>query len=136
MNSIDALIPSLKEKLKISLTDDIHLDILRARPNHMVYRLSAGERRWILKTFDTAQPAREVEVYRLLTRLGVPVLPVAVLEDSYLVIEDLEYSPSWRLANDEDMYRAEVGKALVDWYRIYTRWERNTCARWAGRLIS
>jgi hypothetical protein len=118
MNSIDALFPDLKKKLGIDPANDIHLDVLRVRPTHMVYRLSAGERRWILKTFDTTQPAREVEVYRLLTRLGVPVLPVVALDDAYLVIENLEYSPFWRLANDEDMRRAEVGRAVADWYRI------------------
>jgi hypothetical protein len=118
MISIYSLIPDLREKMKIVQAEEICLETLRVRPDHAVYRLSAGERSWILKTFDTQQPAREVQVYRLLIRLGVPVLPVAALEDAYLVIEDLESSPVWRLARDEDMRRAEVGRAVAEWYQI------------------
>jgi hypothetical protein len=121
MTPINDLIPKLKMKLEIGPTDDIRLEVLRARPDHAVYRLFAGERRWILKTFDPQQTAREVEVYRLLTRLGVPVLPVAALGDAYLVIEDLESSPRWRLARDEDMRRAEVGRGVAEWYQILHR---------------
>ena len=38
-----------------------------------------------------------------------------------LLLEDLQNSSSWRLANDHDMGRAETGRAVAEWYRSFHR---------------
>jgi hypothetical protein len=83
---------------------------------HKVIRLQTGSASYILKWFSSPLPV-EIQVYGLLERLGVPVLPVYALTERALLLEDLEYSQTWRLASEEDTAHAETGRAVAEWYR-------------------
>jgi hypothetical protein len=48
---------------------------------------------------------------------GVPTLPVYENTGRALVLEDLQSSTAWRLAEPSDMERAATGVALATWYR-------------------
>jgi hypothetical protein len=114
------------QNLHFPLASLYHFDLLRERPAHCVHRLVAGEQRFILKSFISYQPAKEIQVYALLESLGVPTLPVHLRSSSFLLLEDLESNPDWRLAQPEDMRQEQVGRAVGAWYRRLHQ---------AGRLV-
>ncbi len=105
--------------LGIQPAADVVYTPIRERETHVVYRVTAGERRFILKTFLSQEAAKEIRVYALLKSLCVPTLPVYAQGPSYLLLEDLEASQTWRLAAPEDMRRAWVGRAVAEWYRQF-----------------
>jgi hypothetical protein len=112
------IIQNLTADLKnLGISAPIHLELLRERSTHAVYRLIASERRFILKFYTGPHPSLEGKVYSLLQQLGISTLPVYLQQDNYLLIEDLETSPTWRLAIPADMGSAAVGQAVAAWYR-------------------
>ena len=107
---IDYAFPNLQHTI-------IRCECIRERPTHSVHRIRAGTQQFILKSF-TYRPVKEIQVYALLDRLSVPTLPVVQRGDDFLLMEDLQTSAMWRLAHTEDTQRAEVGRAVAEWYRF------------------
>lgn len=107
-----------REQLKINRTTPANFETIRERPTHAVYRLTVGSRCYIYKTFSSPEHAKEIHVYALLRDLAVPTLPIHAAGNSYLVIEDLDTSPQWRLARPDDLRRADAGRAIAEWYRL------------------
>jgi hypothetical protein len=70
----------------------------------------------IVKAFRDPWPS-EIRAYGLLAHLGVPTLRHRVQPPSLLLLEDLEHSPTWRLATPTDLDDAATGVALATWYR-------------------
>jgi SAM-dependent methyltransferase len=91
--------------------------LLQQRPEHVLYRLTAGPRSFVLKWFANPARAGEVRAYALLARLGVPTLPVHGRTANALLLEDLATSDVWRLAGEADLHRPETGAAVAEWYR-------------------
>ena len=81
-----------------------------------LYRLKIGGKPHILKCFGE-KGAREPKAYDLLRELRVPTLPVHNSTPSALLLEDLEASPLWRLADERDVESRDVGRAVADWYQ-------------------
>lgn len=92
--------------------------LLQRQHGHALYRLALGGRSLVLKWFYDPAQAVEVRGYALLERLGVPVLPVHGSAPNALLLEDLENSPAWGLATEEDIERPETGTAVAEWYHI------------------
>jgi len=93
--------------------------LLRDAHGHRVYRIDVGGRSAILKlAADPADVAigNEQASYALLDRLGVPVLQVLGTGQGWLLLEDLDASPTHRLASEEDMSDCAVGAAVAGWY--------------------
>ena len=55
----------------------------------------------------------EIRSYALLEKLGVPTLPVHGRSDNAIVLEDLEVSPTWRLAREADCEKQATGRAVA-----------------------
>lgn len=91
--------------------------LLRTTRKHSLYRLACRPSRYILKWCHAPKQCREPSVYALLKLLGVATLPVYAQTDRALVLEDLQSSPVWRLADQSDMAQIETGEALAEWYR-------------------
>jgi hypothetical protein len=91
--------------------------VLRTRDTHVVYRLTCHDHSYILKWFFS--PAKSIEpiIYTMLSQYGIPILPVYENTGRALILEDLESSPNWRLAEPSDMELAAIGVALAKWYR-------------------
>ena len=104
------------EKLGIQPADVTAVDILHHKPGHLVCRLKVGGSWRVLKWFNTGE-ALEPQVYAMLSRYGIPTLPVHACTGQALLLEDLEHSREWRLANQSDMRHARTGIALAAWYR-------------------
>lgn len=98
-------------------TDQIkHIETLRHRPGHMVYRIVCQNASYVLKWFEPPAIATEVQVYDLLANCGVPTLPLYAHTNHALLLEDLEYSSTWRLARGADLENLATGVAIAEWY--------------------
>lgn len=91
--------------------------LVRQQHGHALYRLSCSHRSFMLKYFFDPAQAIEVRGYALLSRLGVPTLPVHGHTMQALLLEDLTASRVWRLATDADVQHPETGAAIACWYR-------------------
>lgn len=93
----------------------VHL--MQERHGSHLYRVWTGAQSYVLKWFGDAEQSIEVRSYALLQGLGVPTLPVYGQTEHALLLEDLETSPTWRLAREADVDREETGVAVAHWYR-------------------
>jgi hypothetical protein len=91
--------------------------VLRTRDTHVVYRLTCHDHSYILKWFFSPAQSIEPKIYTMLSQYGIPILPVYENTSRALILEDLESSSTWRLAEPSDMERAATGVALAEWYR-------------------
>ncbi len=82
-----------------------------------LYRMRIEGRTYVLKRF-LDQDAREPRAYDLLRGLGVPTLPVHDSTPRALLLEDLDASPTWRLAGERDVAGRGVGRAVAEWYQF------------------
>jgi len=92
------------------------MTILRETRTHLVYRISGRNGSYILKWFLSPGQSLEAKIYHLLSQYGVPTLPVYENTGRALVLEDLQSSTAWRLAEPADMELAATGEALATWY--------------------
>jgi hypothetical protein len=92
------------------------IDLIQCKHGDRLYRVRCGERRYVLKWFHDPVQAIEVRSYALLQRFSVPTLPLYGHTEDALFLEDLSYSPTWRLAEEADVECPETGKAVAHWY--------------------
>jgi hypothetical protein len=90
--------------------------LLSQAHGHALYRLECEGKSLVLKCFAGEGESPEVQSYALLERLGVPTISVYGRTHNALLLEDLESSRAWRLADEEDSGRAEIGTAVAGWY--------------------
>jgi hypothetical protein len=91
--------------------------LLRTTGKHSLYRLACRQSSYILKWCNSPSHCREPKIYALLQRYGISTLPVYEHTDRAIVLEDLQSSTEWRLAEPADMGRAATGVALAEWYQ-------------------
>lgn len=91
--------------------------LLGRHEGHTLCRVVCGGRSFVLKWFASGAENIEVQAYALLSRYGVPTLRVHGSTDDALLLEDLDASPTWRLATAADNSRAQTGTAVAEWYR-------------------
>jgi hypothetical protein len=90
--------------------------LLPATSKHRLYRLKCKNGSYILKWCNSPNHCIEPKIYSLLRLLGVPTLPTYEHTDRAIVLEDLQSSTEWRLAEPSDMGLTATGKALAEWY--------------------
>ncbi|MBC7220589.1 hypothetical protein H5T55_03855 [Candidatus Bipolaricaulota bacterium] len=94
------------------------LEAISRSETSRLYRLKIGTATRILKCSLESDPL-EPKAYELLGTLRVPTLPVYDRTPSAVLLEDLERSPSWRLAGERDVASREAGKAVAEWYQFF-----------------
>ena len=90
---------------------------IQERHGNRLFRVALEGSSCILKVFGDRDANKEVWAYSLLEDLGVPTLRVIARTNDALLLDDLEASKHFRLAEEDDVGRAEVGAALAAWYR-------------------
>ena len=90
--------------------------MIHDKGGNRLYRLLVDQRPLILKIVSDEVESR---AYTMLSRLGVPTLPVHAQVDDAILLDDLEHSHTWRLATDQDVGRRDVGVAVARWYRAF-----------------
>ena len=93
------------------------VQLIQERHGNRLFRIALEGSSCILKVFGGPDSNREVWAYSLLEDLGVPTLRVMGRTNEALLLEDLETGKHLRLAEEDDVGRAEVGGALAGWYR-------------------
>lgn len=104
------------ESLSIKQTDLLEVSVLRQRRTHLIISLKCRQGNYVLKWFRSSANNKEIQVYSLLELCGINTLPVYGCTERAILLEDLQSSAEWRLANDSDMKQAETGKAVANWY--------------------
>jgi hypothetical protein len=104
------------QSVGIKLSEIEKVEILRRREAHLVCRVKCIQESYILKWFFSPSNNKESYLYSLLNQYEVDTLPVYKLTECAILLEDLQSSAEWRLANDSDMRQAETGKAIANWY--------------------
>ncbi len=100
----------------INLSEIEQFEILRKRKTHLVCRVKCIQESYILKWFFSPGDNKEPRIYALLNQYEVDTLRVYNLTERALLLEDLQSSAEWRLANDSDLSKTETGKAIANWY--------------------
>ena len=93
------------------------ISILQDKDGITVARITSGEKSYVIKCFQKDEYKRELKNYRLLASLGIPILRVIASTDSALLLEDIDYSPTYRLGMKEDMSDLEVARHIAVWYK-------------------
>ncbi|MDD2912194.1 MAG: phosphotransferase [Candidatus Bipolaricaulis anaerobius] len=93
------------------------LGIISRSAGTRLYRVRIEGKTYVLKRF-LDEDALEPKAYELLRELGVPTLPVYDTMPSAVLLEDLETSPVWRLADERDVEGRDAGKAIAEWYQF------------------
>lgn len=95
------------------------VEVLSERHGQRLWRLGAGSRSFVLKWLPLAAARVEVGAYRLLHFMGVPTLALLASNEQALLLDDVERSDIWRLANEQDAADEDVARALAAWYRTF-----------------
>ncbi len=93
------------------------LAVISRRHGSRLYRLRADGRNLVLK-WQAEGKTIEPRAYELLKGLRVPTLPFYARTDNAVLLENLEHSPTWRLASERDISYAQTGQALAEWYQF------------------
>ena len=101
-------------KLGITYHD---FSILQDKDGVIVARVVSGKCSYVVKCFQNNEYKREMENYRLLAALGVPTIQVVSSTESSLLLEDIEYSPVYRIGVREDMFDLQVACRIAGWYK-------------------
>ena len=91
--------------------------ILQDKDGVTVARITSGEKSYVIKCFQKDEHKRELKNYQLLASLDISTIGVIASTDSALLLEDIDYSPTYRLGIKEDMSDPEVARRVAVWYR-------------------
>ena len=99
-------------KLGITYHD---FSILQDKDGVIVARVVSGKCSYVVKGFQNNEYKREMENYRLLAALGVPTIQVGSATETTLLVEDIEYSPVYRIGVREDMFDLQGACRIAGW---------------------
>lgn len=101
--------------LKLDESKIIQAKLMHQRHGNYLYRLSYQGKSFILKIFHDT-PATEILCYTLLEEFGVPTIKIHERSENAILLEDLDCSIKWRLANEQDINSPSAGSAVAKWY--------------------
>ena len=91
--------------------------VLQDKDGITVARVASDDRSYVLKCFQKDEHKRELKNYRILAALGIPTIRIIASTDSALLLEDIECSPNFRMAAEEDLSDPEVARQIALWYK-------------------
>lgn len=103
----------LREELGTALSS---ARLIREKDGVQVFQGCYGGRSAFIKRYLREDFLREIDMYRLLNRLGVPTIEVLSAGTRWIVLEDLNESALWRPAVDADLQDESITRALAAWY--------------------
>ena len=90
--------------------------LIRSKAGISLYRVEAEGRKLILKIFGKKEDAREIDNYLMLSKLGIPTLPLLGYTQNAILLPDVEASDEYRLGKESDLHNPKVAGALAGWY--------------------
>ena len=111
----------IESKARQALTamgyDAAEIALLRHKDGVALFRVNTGSQRLVLKLFTRQNDAREIALYHLLAAHGVKTLSMMAETPDAFLMEDLDFSPIYRLGKRGDCQDVQVMAALGHWYR-------------------
>ncbi|QQK06931.1 hypothetical protein [Miniphocaeibacter halophilus] len=95
----------------------LNIELVRCKDEIVVYRVKLEDKFAILKMFLTNKYIREIESYKILTRLKLPTVNIFNMSKMSILMEDILYSKNLRLGIREDMNNPKVMYNLGKWYK-------------------
>lgn len=89
---------------------------IRIKEGVHVYRAKLDGEYVVVKYFEKEEDKREILNYKLLNELSILTMNVIKYEESFIVLEDINYSELWRLGEPEDLSNKKVAFNLATWY--------------------
>ncbi len=110
-------LPALQREFKKLEMHPQTFTVLQDKDGVTVLQMEYFGRSYVMKYFEKPEYRREIKLYTVLKRLGIPTLHIASSSDASLVLEDLSCSPVYRLGEEQDMADPDVARALARWYK-------------------
>lgn len=93
-------------------------EVIQEKNGISVIRVHNRQHHLVVKHFANAADRREISNYQILRSLGIPTIEVIAYTDELIVLEDILFSPRYRLGNKDDLNDCKIAKQLAKWYRI------------------
>ena len=91
---------------------------IRSKKGVHVHKVESEGSRYILKCFDMPEDRREISNYKLLSKLGIPTLPVLNQTETAILLPDVGASADYRLGVVADLSDTQIASAVAQWYKI------------------
>ncbi len=83
-----------------------------------LYRVESEGKKLILKVFEKQEDTREIDNYLILSKLGIPTLPLLGYTKNAILLPDVESGDDYRLGKESDLNNPMVARAIAKWYRM------------------
>ena len=90
---------------------------IRFKAGIFVGRISINGKNYIVKYFENANDAVEIEYYSLLKNLNVQTPEIIQSTKNLMVMEDIDENPNYHLATAEDLKNERTMRSLARWYK-------------------
>lgn len=92
--------------------------LIRTKAGISLYRVESEGKKLILKVFENREDTREIDNYRMLSKLKIPTLPLLGYTQNAILLPDVESSDEYRLGKESDLRDPKVARAIAKWYRV------------------
>jgi len=110
----------LKEIYNELLHYNIHesnIEIISNKDGIIVSKVSADKENYVLKYFEKEEYRREIDYYNLFESLKIKTIKVHGTTEKSILLEDIESSKNYKLANPCDLELDQVIISLANYYR-------------------
>ena len=106
-----------QELLKLNIPY-IGIELIQNKDGVTVARIQSDKNSYIIKCFQNEGYKREINNYKLLKALNVPVINTIGFTDSAVLMEDVSRSETLRLGAKGDLDDEIVARRIAEWYRL------------------
>ena len=92
--------------------------LIRSKARISLYRVESEGKKLILKVFENREDAREIDNYLMLSKLGIPTLPLLGYTKNAILLPDVDSSDEYRLGKESDLSDPKIAKAIAKWYTM------------------
>lgn len=112
------IIQEIFKEVRHELGDVIvdRIEPIRSKDGVHVYRGIINDKHIVIKYFEKEEFKREINNYKLLNKLGIKTIKVIAYCESCIILEDIDFSDTWRLGISGDLDNEEVAVNLAHWY--------------------
>lgn len=91
--------------------------LIRSKAGISLYRVESEGKKLILKVFEKQEGSREIPNYLMLSKLGIPTLPLLGYTENAILLPDVNASADYRLGQESDLNDPQVARVIAKWYR-------------------
>ncbi len=107
------------KKHNLNLKNIKDLKEMRIKDGIYLYRFTYKELKCVIKYFKNEAYRREIFYYLLFKELNIPTINLYYINESSIILEDINESKHYRLGQKEDLGHPKVAKGLIKWYQTF-----------------